>query len=247
MSASYLAAAELRAHDASCSRAGTPTTSHGPAAALLAQLRAALVLKLPRTWRLEVTSSSCVDAGQGVFLHGHCPEGTAVALYPGVAYLAEDLPVMHKLILPGNSYVLARRDGVLLDGNPSGTSRQILETAVQRDLKLRGGGQQQADVLQHELAVGNMINHPPSGMQPNVSVAPLDLWEADHADLISYIPTFNFRPPSGGGPSKQTAVLVAKRAIRDEELLLDYKLRLQGPLEEWYAPVAGASQAAETT
>ena len=207
---------------------------------LLAQLRGTLVLNQPRSWRLEVASSSCADAGLGVFLRGHCPDGTAVALYPGVAYLADDLPVMHKLILPGNSYVLARRDGVLLDGNMSGASRQIFDTAVQRDL-IRAGRGQQADVLQHELAVGNMVNHPPAGMRPNVSAAPLDLWETEHAELIRHIPTVNFRPPSGGAPSKQTAVLVAKRVLRDEELLLNYRFNPRGPLEKWYTPVDSAT------
>ena len=49
------------------------------------------------------------------------------------------------------------------------------------------------------------------------------------------------RPPAEGAPLKQTVVLVADRELRDEELFLNYKLRPQGPLAEWYAPVAPAA------
>ena len=32
-------------------------------------------------------------------------------------------------------------------------------------------------------------------------------------------------------------VFIATRALHDEELFLDYKLREDGPLEPWYCPV----------
>ena len=32
-------------------------------------------------------------------------------------------------------------------------------------------------------------------------------------------------------------VFIAARALHDEELFLDYKLREDGPLEPWYCPV----------
>ena len=34
-------------------------------------------------------------------------------------------------------------------------------------------------------------------------------------------------------------VFIAARALHDEELFLDYKLREDGPLEPWYCPVQG--------
>lgn len=139
---------------------------------------------------------------------------------------------MHQLVLSGNSYVLARRDGVLIDGRPGGASRQILTTALQREG--RGPGTRSEE--NRAYMVGQIVNHPPAGMQPNVAVAPLDLWEEDES-LWREIAAVNFRPSAPGQPRVQTAALVALRELCDEELLLDYKLQLQGPLEPWYTPV----------
>ena len=67
-------------------------------------------------WALQVGPSSAGPAsGDGVQLIGTCPAGSVLACYPGVTYALEDLPVMSKIVLPGNAYVVARRDGVLLD------------------------------------------------------------------------------------------------------------------------------------
>ena len=52
-----------------------------------------------------------------------------------------------------------------------------------------------------------------------------------------FLPVSHFRPPAAGEASKQTAVFIATRALKDEELFLDYKLREDGPLEAWYSPV----------
>uniref|UniRef100_A0A7S0L5I1 SET domain-containing protein n=1 Tax=Coccolithus braarudii TaxID=221442 RepID=A0A7S0L5I1_9EUKA len=211
---------------------------------LLAQLTE-LRASSPRMWKLEVASSLVSDGGLGVHLRGACSAGTVLTLYPGVSFLTDDLPVMHQLVLPGNTYVLARRDGVLLDGRHYGQSRQIFESALQRDrAQLRVPPEQRAlsseAALGQEHAVGNMVNHPPAGTSPNVSAAPLDLWEGESdglatSELLACV--VPFRLPAPGGPAKQTVVLVASRAMCDEELLLDYKLRPQGPLEPWYAPV----------
>ena len=75
---------------------------------------------------------------------------------------------------------------------------------------------------------------------PNVIVCPIDLFEEDGADLLRLLPVFHFRPPAAGQPAKQTCVFIASRHLADEELLLDYKLRPEGPWEEWYSPVSSA-------
>ena len=194
-----------------------------------------------RTWRLEVATSSLTAAGDGVFLRGHCAAGAVLAIYPGVTFSADDLPAMHKMILPGNEYVLMRRDGILIDGRPDGPSRQLYEVAKRRDLAAGA-----APLIEDgELGVGNKVNHPPSGAHPNVHVHPFDLRPGEHAPLHPYVPVVNFRPPADGEACKQTVVLVASRELRDEELLLNYKLRQEGPLESWYAPVAGTTAAHE--
>ncbi len=189
----------------------------------------------PRSWRLEVAPSTIAGAGEGVHLIGSCAVGTAVAIYCGVAYAADDLPTMHKLVLPNNSYVMARRDGIIIDGRPDGTSQQFFEVAVQRDIAAGA-----SPLVYTELAVGQKVNHPARGERPNVRAQPLDLQPDEFVDLHRLLPTVNFRPPAPGEPSKRTVVLIAERDLRDEELWLDYKLNPDGPLESWYAPVLPA-------
>lgn len=75
------------------------------------QLRA-LLLHDPderlRSWRAAVRTSSVPGSGDGVHIEGSCAAGTVLAIYPGVSFLPDDLPVMHEIVLKGNSYVLAR-------------------------------------------------------------------------------------------------------------------------------------------
>jgi hypothetical protein len=190
----------------------------------------------PRPWRLEVAPSSAPGAGEGVFIHGEAKAGMVLAVYPGVSFETEDLPTMHQIVLPGNDYVLMRRDGVLIDGRPDGSSAQLFAVAEQRD---RAAGH--APLIRNgELHVGNKVNHPSGGALPNVAVAPIDLCGGDPLD--AHIPSLCFRPPSEGEPTKRTAVLIASRALHNEELWLDYKLRPQGPLEAWYKPVQHQQQ-----
>ena len=198
------------------------------------QLVSLLLTNTPRSWRLEVAPSRLLGGGEGVLLHGTCAAGSVVALYPGVTFAASDLPAMHKMILPGNEYVMMRRDGILIDGRPDGPSKRLYNVAVQRDL---AAGCQPL-VENGELHVGNKVNHPPSGVLPNVHVRPFDLHPGEHPDLHCHVPVVNFRPPADGAPCKQTAVLIASRDLHDgEELLLNYKLRPEGPLAPWYTPV----------
>ncbi|KAL1528787.1 hypothetical protein AB1Y20_010112 [Prymnesium parvum] len=207
------------------------------AAELCQQLRALLLPgenEEPRTWAVHVRPSVASGAGEGVFLEGCCPAGQAVALYGGVSYQVDDLPVMHEIVLRDNSYVLARRDGVLIDGRPHGPSGQIFEAASRRDAAALRTSREAL----HPFAVGHKVNHPPAGTAPNVTVQPLDL-TAEDADLIPLIPTYPFRPPAQGELLKQTAVLVASRRLQDEELWLNYKLRpeTKDTWESWYTPV----------
>jgi len=187
-------------------------------------------------WKLEVGTSHVPNGGDGVFLCGSCEAGTVLCCYPGVTFQPEDLPMMHQLVLPGNSYVVARRDGVLLDGRPDGPSVQIRDMARARDAAAQRAEPQPVTIA---FAIGQKVNHPPGGTQPNVAMFPFDLREGEHPRLHPLLDIHHFRPPAPTAPVKQTAVFIAKRVIRDgEELFLDYKLRADGPgYEEWYCPV----------
>jgi hypothetical protein len=205
--------------------------------AIISQLNSRLLL-LPEDWQLEVSESGVNGAGAGVHLRGHCAAGTVLCSYPGTVFRPEDLPLMHQMVLPGNAYVVARRDGVLLDGRPDGPSLQIREMARQRDAaKRRAASAAVPCECVRNFAIGHRINHPPAGLLPNAIIFPFDLHEGEHTCLHPLLDVFHFRPPAEGDPIKQSAVFIATRPLRDEELFLDYKLNMQGPLEAWYSRV----------
>ena len=182
-------------------------------------------------WELRVAASSVAGGGAGVHLAGRAAAGAVLACYPGVSFEADDLKVMHGIVLSGNDYVLARRDGVLIDGRPDGASAQLRAVAQARDRRPPPPAAAEA------FAVGNMVNHPPAGTRPNVVVFPFDLPAGD--PLEPYVPVSPFRPPADGDPARRTAVLIAARDLEEEELFLDYKLSAGSP-PPWYAPVAAS-------
>ena len=135
------------------------------------------------------------------------------------------------------------RNGVILDGRPDGQSRRVFEDAAQRDLA-RGRGSTTPLIEHGELCVGHKVNHPPKGTRPTVHALPLDLDEDEHVELHPYLPVVHATlPPAGSGtPWKRTAVLVASRALCDEELWLDYKLCGEAHvLPDWYTPCKPAN------
>ena len=182
-------------------------------------------------WRLEVAQSSAAGGDDGVMLHGSCEASSVLAVYPGVSYTTTDLPGMAKKVLKGNHYMLFLRNGVIIDGRPDGRSRKVFEAAWQRAQRTGGC------VDYGRLGVGHLVNHPPRGVKPNVHVVPLDLGPDEHTELHRHLPVVPPRQPLDGEPWKRTAVLVASRALRDEELWLDYKLRADAHrLPAWYEP-----------
>lgn len=195
-----------------------------------------------RRWRLEVSPSSAVSgSGDGVFLHGACEAGAVLAVYPGLAYSIAELPLLAKHCLEGNHYTLFLRNGIVLDGRPDGPSRAAFDEAHHRDLAALG--RSEPLIVEHgELAVGHRINHPPRSMRPNVHVEPFDLGREEDAALHPHLSVFLARPPpveSDDSPWKRTAVIIASRALQNEELWLDYKLRgAAHALPPWYTPSA---------
>ena len=215
---------------------------------IIHQLEIIVGIQSPHTvlpWRLEVASSSANDSGDGVMLRGSCEASSVLAVYPGVSYTAADLPLMAKQVIEGNHYMLFLRNGVIIDGRPDGYSRKVFEMAAQRDDDERDVPARDSAPVAGErrarLGVGHLVNHPPRGAQPNVHVVPLDLGRDEHVELHQHLPVVQPPPPwkrrAAGEPWKRTAVLVASRALRDEELWLDYKLRQDAHrLPTWYAP-----------
>ncbi|XP_057445262.1 uncharacterized protein LOC130737493 isoform X2 [Lotus japonicus] len=106
------------------------------------------------------------------------------------------------------------------------------------------------------LALAHFANHPPKGVQPNVMICPYD-YPLTEDNMRVHIPNVLFGDAevnmrrfgsfwfkSGGSrnsgshvPTLKSLVLIATRAIQDEELLLNYRLSNTKRRPEWYAPV----------
>ncbi|KAL2329145.1 hypothetical protein Fmac_022572 [Flemingia macrophylla] len=106
------------------------------------------------------------------------------------------------------------------------------------------------------LAVAQFANHPAKGVLPNVMICPYDFPLTENSMRV-YIPNIVFgnaevgmkrfgsfwfksglsRNSQSQVPILKTVVLVATRALEDEELLLNYKLSNSKEWPEWYAPV----------
>ncbi|KAK4743038.1 hypothetical protein SAY87_001039 [Trapa incisa] len=104
------------------------------------------------------------------------------------------------------------------------------------------------------LAFAHFANHPAQGMEPNVMICPYD-FPLSESELRAYIPnvqfggleefrmkrfgSFWFKLGSGGpsNPILRTLVLVATRALCNEELLLNYRLSNSKRRPAWYSPV----------
>ncbi|KAA8542795.1 hypothetical protein F0562_023947 [Nyssa sinensis] len=116
------------------------------------------------------------------------------------------------------------------------------------------------DVMERRnpLAFAHFANHPAKGMMPNVMVCPYD-FPLTEKDMRIYVPNILFGSGDGikmkrfgsfwfksGGSSNggsdvpilKSLVLVATRALCDEEVLLNYSLRLNIEMDEVLASVA---------
>lgn len=114
------------------------------------------------------------------------------------------------------------------------------------------------DVLERRnpLALAHFANHPAQGMDPNVMICPYD-FPLTEKEMRAYIPNISFGNPeevkmrrfgsfwfksgaqNGGSdiPVLKTLVLVATRALCDEEVLLNYRLSSTKRRPAWYTPV----------
>uniref|UniRef100_A0A1J3ICK4 SET domain-containing protein 9 n=1 Tax=Noccaea caerulescens TaxID=107243 RepID=A0A1J3ICK4_NOCCA len=138
------------------------------------------------------------------------------------------------------------------DDNLTGSDR--LWKALSKPLQ---GSGKAKEVLERRnpLAFGHLANHPAKEMTPNVMICPYD-FPLVEKDLRTYIPnvsfgdsgqvkmkrfgSFWFKTGSNNGldaPVLKTLVLVATRALCDEELLLNYRLSNSKRRPDWYTPV----------
>lgn len=236
--------ARLRLENELCRSAAAAADSAGAAAPsgsmpthdeVCRALRGALLGEEPRDWSVQVAPSSVEGAGEGVWLRGACAAGSVVAVYPGLVFAGSSRPLL-RMVFRGNGYLLKRReDGVYIDARPDGPSRSLFDVARKREEDEGGTPFVEAG----ELSVGHKVNHPPGGVRPNVRVRAFDLHAGEHAELHRLLPVANARRPADGEPCKRTVIFLATRALRDEELFLDYEYGSKDGLPAWYTPVAG--------
>ncbi|XP_019451104.1 PREDICTED: uncharacterized protein LOC109353330 isoform X2 [Lupinus angustifolius] len=106
------------------------------------------------------------------------------------------------------------------------------------------------------LALGHFANHPAKGMLPNVMICHYDFPLTEN-NMRLYIPNILFgneeenvksfdrfwsksklsKDSETHVPTLKTLVLVATRALQDEELLMNYRFNNSKQWPEWYVPV----------
>ncbi|KAL8153814.1 hypothetical protein V2J09_011574 [Rumex salicifolius] len=129
---------------------------------------------------------------------------------------------------------------------------------LSKPLKGAKGGIGEVLERRNPLAYAHFANHPAKEMAPNVMVCPYD-FPLDNKDMRPYVPNlafgkgedgirmrrfgnFWFKSGSSGNDGSgagilKTLVLIATRALSNEEILLNYRLSNSKRRPEWYTPV----------
>lgn len=120
-----------------------------------------------------VKQSDLAGAGLGCFCAVDVPAGALVATYPGVALPAALVPVLLSASsASANGYLVARRDGIVVDGNvDSPDTLRLMASCV---------GQH---AVVSSLAVGHRVNH--SAARANVCVRDV-LYEPSASPVVIF-------------------------------------------------------------
>ncbi|RVW34647.1 hypothetical protein CK203_116479 [Vitis vinifera] len=176
------------------------------------------------------------DAGQGLFLDGEADVGAVVALYPGVIYF----PAYYQYI-PGyprvdahNPYLITRYDGTVINAQPWGVGGETRElwdgfsvTEVSANMQ---GAEKGSDRIWKLLRHESLHSHVLFGSSNEVKMKRFgSFWfksgSSNKSELDAHVPVL------------KTLVLVATRALCDEEVLLNYRLSNSKRRPAWYTPV----------
>lgn len=130
--------------------------------------------------------------------------------------------------------------------------------ALSKPLEGKQGDNGEVIERRNPLALAHFANHPSKGVLPNVMICPYDFPLTEN-NIRVYIPNIMFgdaevkmrrfgsfwfksgvsKNNGSDVPTLKSLVLVATRAIQDEELLLNYRLSNTKRRPEWYAPEIG--------
>ncbi len=164
---------------------------------------------------------------QGIFLdYGQIDHaGQLVAIYPGTIYRRHFDP----LLLPSirNTFLLARKDDLIIDGRDRGLSRSIYLSCHAR-YPLYDRTWLSKDIYQHKnpLTLGHYINHFPLNSLPNVTYYEFDFhFDQNENDFYRLVPHVRYADDveEKGMPS---AVLISLRPIKQGEELFSCYLNV---------------------
>jgi hypothetical protein len=166
---------------------------------------------------------------QGVFLDsGQITDaGQLVAIYPGTIYRRHFDP----LLLPSirNTFLLSRKDDLIVDGRDRGLSRSIYLSCHAR-YPLYDKTWLLKDIFKHKnpLTLGHYINHFPVNGLPNVTYYEFDFsFNENQDDLYRFVPNVRYSDiddnDEKGMPS---AVLISLRPIKQGEELFSCYLNV---------------------
>ncbi|KAL0648388.1 hypothetical protein Bca4012_046679 [Brassica carinata] len=196
----------------------------------LAQVSKLLKDRIGYTLEVKPSLIPHKDAGQGCFIEGEADVGALLAFYPGVIY-----PPGYPNVDAQNSYLITRYDGVVINAQPwgrGGESRQVWNGSFTTPEVRTDANVEEVLEMRNPLAFGHFLNHQGKDMDPNVMVCPYD-FPLSEMRMRTYIPNVAL----GDAPVLKTLVLVATRALCNEELMLNYRLSNSERRPEWYTPV----------
>jgi hypothetical protein len=168
---------------------------------------------------------------QGVFLdYGEITHpGELVAIYPGTIYHRHYDPLFFPSIR--NTFLLARKDNLIIDGRDRGLSRSIyLSCHARYPLYDATWLSQDIHMHQNPLTLGHYINHFPHNGLPNVTYYEFDfdLNENDN-NLYRFVPNVRYTEIDDEEKGMPSAVLISLRPIKQGEELFSCYLNVIQP------------------
>lgn len=177
------------------------------------------------------------ESGYGVFVdRGYILPGTVVAFYPGTVHFHENLT---KQVTDHNEYMISRYDDAVVDGR-SWDRKQEIATRKALQYEHINIKTISLEKFRNPFGIGQYVNHPPPGGQPNLMSYSYDIPNEFPLNLRPFIPNDYFQPPRGlskrPGTIMHCVILVATRKIEEkEELLLNYRFNPSNPYPDWYS------------
>ena len=183
------------------------------------------ILREQFNFSLNKTLSSIHN--QGIFIdYGEINKaGELVAIYPGTIYRRHIDP----LLLPSirNTFLLARKDNLIIDGRDRGLSRSIYLSCYAR-CPVYDTTWLLQDIHMHKnpLTLGHYVNHFPSNALPNVTYYEFDFhFHKTEHELYRFVPNVRYADEDED-KTMPSIVLISLRPIKQGEELFSCYLNI---------------------